>query len=54
MASFFFFTVPFLFETLLNLNWPQSNWHFVACELIKCNGFPISGNKSYETPYLMP
>ena len=32
----------------------HSSWDFVACELIKCNGFQISAKKSYEPPYLMP
>ena len=51
---FLFFTLPFLFQTIKNFNWHHSSWDFMACELIKYNGFQISGNRSYETHYLMP
>ena len=48
MLAFLFFTLSFSW----NFNWPHSNWDFLAFGLIKYNGFQISGNKSYETPYL--
>ena len=54
MLVFFFLTLPFLFQTLSNFNWPLSSWDFVASELIKYNEFQISGKKSYEISYLMP
>ena len=53
-ACFPLFHAPFLFQTLWNFNSPHSSWGFMAYGLIKYNGFQISGNKSYETPYLMP
>ena len=54
MFAFLFFTLPFLFQALENFKWPNSNWDFVACVQTKYNAFQISGNKSEETPYLMP
>ena len=54
MLVFFFLTLPFLFQTLSNFNWPLSSWDFVTSELIKYNEFQISGKKSYEISYLMP
>ena len=33
-ACFLLFHGPFLFQTLLNFNWPHSSWDFVACLLI--------------------
>ena len=48
------FHTPFFILNFLFFNWPNSNWNFMACGLIKYNGFSISGNKSNETPYLMP
>ena len=43
----------FIPNFIQNFNWIHSNWDFVACGLIRYDRFQISGNKSYETPYLM-
>ena len=45
-----------LFHTSIfyKISTDSPNWDFVAFGLIKYNGFHISGNKTYETPYLMP
>ena len=42
--------LPKMSPTLMLLCCTQQVW---ACELIKYNEFQISGNKSYEPPYLM-
>ena len=54
MLVFLFFTLHLLFQTLWNFSWSHYSWDFVACEPIKYNEFQISGNKSYETPYIIP
>ena len=53
MLVLFFFPIPFLFQTLLNFTWPHPSCDFVACELIKYNGFPMSRKKADEIPYLI-
>ena len=49
-----FSTLPFYFKLYkISTGSIRYNWNFVACRLIKYNGFQSSDNKSYETPYWM-
>ena len=50
---FLFYPLSILFQTLQNFTWPNSSCDFIACELIKYNGFQISYNNPDEIPCLL-